>query len=251
MLQERMIASLIGKQCDYPNQKESKHCPEQFDAAPGGWMVPVHYARADMTHGNWSDRIAMWNPDTYPTTIRSEVHDYDELQKQVAQATAGSTRLSILDLGVGSGETARRVMLRYPEASLVGIDSSTEMLDEAQRTLPRDRVTLLRQDLSDPLPDRSFDLVISALAIHHLEGENKATLFQAISERLVSGGVFVMGDIVIPQDPSDMLIENEPGYDFPSSIEDLSKWLDAVGLSAEVVWSRRDLAVLRGEKASD
>ena len=191
----------------------------------------------------------MWNPDTYPTTIRSEVHDYDELQEQVAQATSGSIRRSILDLGVGSGETARRVMHLHPEALLVGIDSSTEMLDGARRMLPSDRVTLLRQDLSDPLPDRSFDLVISALAIHHLEGENKATLFQAISERLVPGGVFVLGDIVIPEDPADVLIENEPGYDFPSAIEDLSIWLGAAGLSTEIVWSRRDLVVLRGTKA--
>lgn len=189
----------------------------------------------------------MWNPDTYRTTIRNEVHDYDELQEQVAQATVGSTPGSILDLGVGSGETARLVMLLHPEASLVGIDSSTEMLDGARRTLPSDRVTLLRQDLSDPLPDQSFDLVISALAIHHLGDEAKAILFRAISERLVPGGLFVMGDIVIPEDPADAIIENEPGYDFPSALEDLSSWIGGAGLSTEIVWSQRDLVVLTGK----
>lgn len=190
----------------------------------------------------------MWDPDTYRTTIRREIHDYDELQQQVARATAELTPRSILDLGVGAGETAQRVLRMHPGASLVGIDSSAEMLGEASRTLPSERVKLLRQDLAAPLPDRSFDLVISALAIHHLQGEGKAALFRAIAEPLVQGGRFVMGDVIIPEDPSDALIENEPGYDFPSTIDDLFVWIDTAGLSAEVVWSRQDLAVLKGEK---
>jgi tRNA (cmo5U34)-methyltransferase len=191
----------------------------------------------------------MWDPDTYRTTIRKEIHDYDELQQQVARATAELTPRSILDLGVGAGETAQRVLGMHPEASLVGIDSSAEMLGEASRTLPSNRVKLLRQDLAAPLPDRSFDLVISALAIHHLQGEGKATLFQAIAERLVPGGRFVMGDVIIPEEPWDALIENEPGYDFPSTIDDLLVWIGTAGLATEVVWSRQDLAVLTGEKA--
>jgi tRNA (cmo5U34)-methyltransferase len=191
----------------------------------------------------------MWNPDTYRTTIRNEIHDYDELQRQVARASPELTPRSILDLGVGAGETAQRVLRMHPGASLVGIDSSAEMLKEASRTLPSDRVKLLKQDLAAPLPNRSFDLVISALAIHHLQGEGKASLFRTIAERLVSGGRFVMGDVIIPEDPSDALIENEPGYDFPSTIDDLLGWIDTAGLSAEVVWCRQDLAVLKGKKA--
>ena len=190
----------------------------------------------------------MWDPDTYRSTIRDEIHDYDELQHQVAHATVELTPRSILDLGVGTGETALRVLRMHPGASLVGIDSSAEMIGAANRTLPSDRVTLLKQDLAAPLPDRSFDLVISALAIHHLEGDGKATLFRAIAGALVPGGRLVMGDVIIPEDPSDALIENEPGYDFPSTIDDLLEWIGAAGLSADVVWSRKDLAVLGGEK---
>jgi tRNA (cmo5U34)-methyltransferase len=203
-----------------------------------------------MTHGETPDRISTWNPETYRTTIRKEIHDYDELQHQVVRATAELTPRSILELGVGAGETAQRVLRMHPGASLVGIDSSAQMLGAASRTLPSDRVTLLQQDLAAPLPDRSFDLVISALAIHHLQGEGKATLFRAIAGALVPGGRLVVGDVIIPEDPSDALIENEPGYDFPSTIEDHVVWIGTAGLSAEVVWSRQDLAVLRGEKAA-
>lgn len=190
-----------------------------------------------------------WDPDTYPTTIRAEIHDYEELQEQVVQATAGVTALSILDLGIGAGETAVRLLRMHSDCRLIGIDSSPEMLRAASRALPEERVMLLEQDLAAPLPDQTFDLVVSALAIHHLDGRNKAKLFVDIARRLRSGGLFVMGDVVVPEDPTDALIENQPGYDFPSSIEDQLRWIAEAGMSAEVSWFCRDLAVLRAKLA--
>ena len=191
-----------------------------------------------------------WDPETYPTTIRREIHDYDELQAQVVAATSQISAKNILDLGVGAGETAARVLQAHPDARLVGIDSSEEMLRGAARILPPSRVTLLRQDLSAPLPDQRFDLIVSALAIHHLEGRAKVALFEAVRTRLIAGGLFVMGDVVVPRDPADAVIENEPGYDFPSSVEDQLGWLTEVGFSAQVIWTRRDLAVLGAEASA-
>lgn len=162
-----------------------------------------------------------WDPDEYSSSIRTWIHDYDELQDQVARATADLRVMSVLDLGVGAGETAKRVLQIHPESRLVGLDSSPEMLLWAAQALPQGRVTLVQQDLGAPLPAQPFDLVISALAVHHLEGEDKAKLFLDIATLLLPGGRFVMGDVIVPEDPSDALIENEPGYDFPSSVEDL------------------------------
>lgn len=158
-----------------------------------------------------------WNPNTYPKAIRAEVHDYDELQDQVARATTSIKATDILDLGIGAGETAQRVLELHAHSHLVGIDSSSEMLRGAAHVLPAGRVTLLEQDLAAPLPDRDFDLVISALAIHHLEGNKKAELFAEVARHLRPGGLFVFGDVVVPVDPEDLVIQNEEGYDFPSS----------------------------------
>ncbi len=188
-----------------------------------------------------------WDPDVYPALIRAEIHDYDELQDQIAQATTDIKATTILDLGVGAGETAKRVLELHPQSQLVGVDSSPEMLRGASRVLPGDRVTFVEQDLAAPLPDQDFDLVISALAIHHLEGANKAKLFLDVARHLRPGGFFVMGDVVVPRDPSDALIENEPGYDFPSTIQDQLRWMNQSGLSPEVAWTSKDLAVLKGQ----
>jgi tRNA (cmo5U34)-methyltransferase len=186
-----------------------------------------------------------WDPHTYPTTIRAEIHDYDELQDQVVEATTGISVQTILELGVGTGETASRVLQIHPEARLTGIDSSAEMLRGAAEPLPQDRVTLLHQDLNEPFPDQSFDLVISALAIHHLEAEDKARLFREIAKHLEPGGRFVMADVVVPNDPAEALIENEPGYDFPSTVDEQLIWMSEAGFSTEVTWTCKDLAVLK------
>ncbi|MDQ4125887.1 MAG: class I SAM-dependent methyltransferase, partial [Actinomycetota bacterium] len=142
-----------------------------------------------------------------------------------------------------------RLLAAHEGARLTGVDSSPEMLAGAARALPRERVTLVEADLADPLPSGPFDLVVSALAVHHLEGERKAGLFERVAASLEPGGGFVLGDVVVPDDPADVAIENEPGYDFPSPVGDQLAWLRDAGFDAEVVWSRRDLAVVRAHLA--
>ena len=72
-----------------------------------------------------------FDPATYLETIREEVPAYDELQDAVAQATAGILAERVLELGVGTGQTSRRVLDLHPAAELVGIDESAEMLAAA------------------------------------------------------------------------------------------------------------------------
>lgn len=191
-----------------------------------------------------------WDPETYPGTIREEIEDYEELQRQVVAATLGAAVHNALDLGIGAGETAARVFAAHDGARLTGVDSSPEMLAGAAKVLPPERTTLVQQDLAAPLPPGEYDLVVSALAIHHLEGEAKAALFGRIAVALADGGLFVMGDVVVPRDPADAVIENEPGYDFPSPVDVQVEWLRAAGLTPEVVWERRDLAVIRARTSA-
>jgi len=69
-----------------------------------------------------------FDPATYLDMIMAEVPAYRELQRQLAEATAGVEAGAILELGVGTGETAAAVMAVHPAAALVGIDESEAML---------------------------------------------------------------------------------------------------------------------------
>jgi trans-aconitate methyltransferase len=105
-----------------------------------------------------------FTPEHYLELMHSEVPAFDEFQERVAAATVGLTVNRILELGTGTGETARHVLERHPAARLTGIDMSAEMLARAQETLPSARIAdLLVQGIQDDLPEGPFDLVISAL----------------------------------------------------------------------------------------
>src|SRR5438874_7497059 len=109
----------------------------------------------------------------------SEIAAYPELQERLAAASEGVGARDILELGIGTGETSRRVLDRHPEAKLVAIDSSSEMVDRARGALPDADIRLGR--LEDPLPDGPFDLVVSALVVHHLDGPGKRDIIRSMA----------------------------------------------------------------------
>ena len=186
-----------------------------------------------------------FTPQSYVAMMREAVPGYEQLEDETVAAT-GVDAKSVLELGTGTGETARRVLDRHPEAQLVGIDASPGMVNVARESLPSDRVTLLVSRLEDPLPEGPFDLVVSALAVHHLEGTRKVDLFQRIASTLAPAGRFVLADVVEPVDPTYVVTEIDPKVDHPSKLDEQLAWLEATGLFPEIAWTHRDLVVIVG-----
>lgn len=188
------------------------------------------------------------DPSSYETRIRAAVPAFDAFQDTVAEATRGLDARLVLDLGIGTGETARRVLELQPRGHLVGIDGSVSMANSARAALPQDRVDVRVGRLEDPLPKGRFDLVISALAVHHLPAAGKADLFTRIASALRPGGVFVLGDVVVPENAEDQVTPLEDGFDLPDRVDDQVRWLEDAQLDPTVVWAERDLAVIRAAK---
>jgi tRNA (cmo5U34)-methyltransferase len=182
-----------------------------------------------------------FHPDEYLALMESELPDYYRLQDAAAQAT-GAGRSRLLELGTGTGESALRVLERHPGASLIGVDVSAEMLAVARERLPDADLRVSR--LEDALPEGPFELVFSVLAIHHLDGAGKADLFRRVAAVLEPGGAFVIGDVVVPEDPADAVTPLSPGYDMPSTVAEQLAWLAEAGFHGRLAWRARDLAVL-------
>lgn len=66
----------------------------------------------------------------------------------------------VLDLGTGTGDAALAVARRWPQADVLGLDVSEEMIAKARLKAGGDRVRFERADARRlPVPDASFDLV--------------------------------------------------------------------------------------------
>ena len=189
-----------------------------------------------------------WNPDTYLAEMAAEIPGYEELQEAVAAATAGVQAERVLELGTGTGETALRVRAGQPPAQWIGIDASEAMLARARERLPDADLRLQR--LEDELPEGTFDLVVSALVVHHLDGAGKRALFARVARVLRPGGLFVLGDVVVPAEGQEGPIYIDWEMDLPDSVEDQLAWLREASFEAEASSVRVDLAVFRARLSS-
>jgi tRNA (cmo5U34)-methyltransferase len=188
-----------------------------------------------------------WDPATYLELMREEVPAYERLQSEAVAATGGVAAERILELGTGTGEAARRLLAAHPAARLEGLDASDAMLTAARRALDPRRVRLRVARLEEPLGPGPFDLVVSVLAVHHLDDAGKADLFARAAAVLRPGGRLVLGDVVVPDDPADAVAPLEPGVDLPSPAADQLRWIAAAGLRPRLAWAEGDLAVLVGD----
>jgi tRNA threonylcarbamoyl adenosine modification protein (Sua5/YciO/YrdC/YwlC family) len=185
-----------------------------------------------------------FDPSSYEAMIRDELPGYEQLHDELVAACEGTFVTRVLDLGTGTGGTARRVLERFPHARLIGLDESAAMLAAAE--LPQGAELRVGR-LQDPLPDGPFELVVSALAVHHLDEREKAELFRRVAAVLAPGGRFVLADVVAPEDPDEAAVPLTPGFDKPSPAAEQLQWLGDAGLRAAVRWAHRDLAVIVAE----
>jgi len=111
----------------------------------------------------------------------------------------------VLDLGAGTGLFSAMVAARLPDARIHLADVSDAMLAEARRRFagaPASRVSFEVRDYADGSLGGPWDLVISALSIHHLGDEAKRALFARVFDSLRPGGLFVDADQVLGPTPA-------------------------------------------------
>jgi tRNA (cmo5U34)-methyltransferase len=156
-----------------------------------------------------------WTPDEYLRRIRDRIPLYDELQDQAIAAVPFPPE-RVLELGMGTGETTRRLIEAYPDAWVIGLDASPDMVFRARQTY--DDVQLARME--DPLPDGPWDLVISVLSVNELDEEQQRRLVRRVREHSRS---LVIGDA----------FEGD-------RLEKLAEWA-----GGEVTWRAEGLGVVR------
>ncbi|MDE5754536.1 MAG: class I SAM-dependent methyltransferase [Oscillospiraceae bacterium] len=101
----------------------------------------------------------------------------------------------IIDLGSGTGLLAYYWYQHFPDSEYLLVDIAEDMLHVARKRFQGiQNVSCQSANYSKELPEMPFDMVISALSIHHLENYEKEMLFSRIFNALPAGGLFVNYD---------------------------------------------------------
>ena len=165
----------------------------------------------------------------------------------------------VLDLGTGDGHLLGLVRDAHPAVAGVALDFSAEMLGRVRARFADDPdVRVVEHNLDHPLPESlgTFDVVVSAFAIHHVSHERKRALYGEVRRHLAHGGVFCnldhvsspteglheaflarLGTVSDTDDPSNQLLD----------VETQLRWLRELGFeSVDCHWKWRELALLAG-----
>jgi SAM-dependent methyltransferase len=169
----------------------------------------------------------------------------------------------ILDLGTGDGRLLALLQADRPETRGVALDFSELMLDAAgQRFAGDERIEVVAHDLTQPLPALGrFDVVVSSMAIHHLEHERKRSLYGEIFELLEPGGVFANFEHVASATHRlhlrffaaiDEPLEHEDPSDRLLDVETQLVWLREHGFDdVDCYWKWLEMALLVGVKPAE
>ena len=117
----------------------------------------------------------------------------------------------ILDVGCGPGNSTELLAARYPQAEIVGIDSSPEMIEAARKRLPS--ADFRAADIYDWTPSTPFDLVYGNAVFQWVPDH------LAVLARLLDG--CAPGGAVAMQVPDNL---NEPTHMLMAAVARGGRW---------------------------
>jgi len=139
--------------------------------------------------------------ETYDKEVRDVLPYYEEMHRKVIECIDfdKNKELNILDLGIGTGETALGLLRKFPKSRLIGVDLSPKMFGVAKNRLKKfsKQVKLVESDMIEFEPSQKYDICVAVLSVHHLNQKEKQQLFVKIFNSLNEKGIFVIGDLII------------------------------------------------------
>ena len=163
----------------------------------------------------------------------------------------------ILDIGAGNGRLLDLCLLKCPGATGVALDFSPPMLESLREKYKDGRVEIIEHDINSSLPfdAKSFDVVVSSFAIHHVDHARKRKLYEEIWEVTQDGGIFCNLEHVSspPENLHKIFFQKlgaeEDGANLLLDVETQLKWLREIGFyDVDCYWKWRELALLIGKK---
>ena len=182
----------------------------------------------------------MCSSDLFPShdNTLTNKHTNKHTNTHTNKQTHKQTHSFPVTIGAGTGLLTKEMFLLYPEARFTLIDLSADMLEIAKtRFAGLDNFEYLEDDYISHLPN-DYDIICSALSIHHLENDDKPNVYANICKSLSDGGIFVTLDQFCASSPiiNDMYNTWWMNYIDKSGItsEQKAAWLERKKIDKEV-----------------
>jgi trans-aconitate 2-methyltransferase len=105
--------------------------------------------------------MPQWNPAQYQRFSDERSRPFFDLVSRVSDDDVRT----VADLGCGPGNLTKTLLDRWPEASVVGVDNSAEMLAAAAKIPPQPHLQFVSGDIATWQPDHPLDRIISNAAL--------------------------------------------------------------------------------------
>lgn len=126
--------------------------------------------------------MPIWNPDQYLQFRDERTRPAIDLVQRIDLAAPAR----IIDLGCGTGTSTILLQRRWPEAQVIGLDSSEDMLQRARVAYPD--LTWQQADIATWVPEMEYDLVFSNAALQWINPIDR--MLDVVMKVLVPGGAF-------------------------------------------------------------
>jgi trans-aconitate 2-methyltransferase len=194
--------------------------------------------------------VTDWNPATYLQFADERARPFLDLVARIGDDGPGR----VVDLGCGPGNLTRVLADRWPNADVVGMDSSPAMIERARHEAGS-RVRFLVGDLRGWRPDPPVDVLVSNATLQWVPEHRR--LLPRLVESVQPGGWFAFQVPGNFEEPSHRLLAetaDEPrfadytrGLERPSAAQPAEYLADLAGLGCRVdAWETTYLHVLTG-----
>lgn len=138
--------------------------------------------------------MADWNPSLYLQFGAERTRPAAELLARIAHHPVTLA----VDLGCGPGNSTALLQDAWPDATIIGIDNSPAMLEEASQRLPN--CGFVDADIAAYRPERPADLIYANASLQWLPDHQR--LFPFLVSNLAENGVLAVQMPVNWQEPS-------------------------------------------------
>lgn len=196
--------------------------------------------------------------------------DFYNLPLEVLNYSGNSPK--VLDIGSGTGLFSSFILTKYPKAAITMIDLADELMDIAKKRFELYfDFDYIVADYTEYNFDQKYDIIVSALSIHHLSHKDKQRLYEKCYSILNDNGYFINADQVLSPSEHiekvnlDALKTHHKGtglsekdlemayarmkYDNPSTLADQLQWLSKANFRyVDCIYKHHQFCVLYAQK---